>query len=151
MRAWRAIGLVCAVVFYAISMSGGVYNLTSPVTLPHHEIYRKTYALLAFAVLGFAFERSEFRRVRGVAAVGIAIALYSWAIEIGQIFIDASTETLADHSFDVASGLAGGALGAFVALLVCAPLAPQRRTEAAAVAIVLALVAWGFTLTYGRI
>ena len=50
------------------------------------------------------------------------------AIEIGQIVIKHSTETFAEDSFDVASGLAGGALGAFVALLVTAPAVRARRT-----------------------
>jgi len=111
--AWRAFGVVCAVVLYAISLSGPMYDLTTPVTLPHHVVLRKIYALLAFALLGFVLERSKLRRVHGVLAAAIVIAGYSWAIEIGQTFISHSTETLASHVFDVASGFVGGALGAF--------------------------------------
>jgi hypothetical protein len=150
-RGWRAFGTVAAVALFATSVSGRIYDLTSPVTMPHHELARKTYAVLAFALLGFALERSRLRRVHGVLAAGIALAAYSWAIEIAQIFIDRSTETFAEHSFDVASGLAGGALGAFVALLMTAPAVRARRFEGIAIAAAFVLLAWGFSATYGRI
>lgn len=148
--AWRTFGLACAVVFYAISLSGPAYELTSPHALPYHEVLRKTYAVIAFAVLGFAFERSRLR-AHGVTAAGIAITLYSTAIEIGQTLFAQSTETLAEHGFDVASGLAGGALGAFTALLLSAPRAPARRVEAVAIAIVFVALVWGFMQTYARL
>jgi hypothetical protein len=148
---WRISGVVCAAVLYAISVSGRAYNLTTPATMPQHELVRKIYAVLAFALLGFILERSNMRRVHGVLAAGIALTVYSYAIEIGQIVFKHSTETFAEHSFDVASGLAGGALGAFVALLVTAPTARARRTEAGAIAIVFVLLAWGFTVTYARL
>ncbi len=150
-RFWRIFLAVAAVVLYAIAVSGPAYNATTPVTLPHHELVRKIYALLAFALLAFALERSNLRRVHGVALAAIAIGLYSWAIELGQIFIAHSTETFADHSFDVASGLAGGALGAFVALLISAPSARARRVEGAIVVALLAAIAWAFTVTYARL
>jgi len=147
----RIAGVICAVVLYAVAVSGRAYNLTTPVTMPQHEFVRKVYALLAFALLGFLFERSNLRRAGGVLAAGIAIAVYSYAIEIGQIVFKHSAETFAEHSFDVASGLAGGALGAFVALLVSAPGVRARRTEAVAIALVLLALTWGFTVTYGRL
>jgi hypothetical protein len=150
-RAWRVFAAVSAVVLYAVAMNGGVYDLTSPLTLPHHQLFRKTYAVLAFALLGFALERSNVPRVRGVFAAGVALTIYSYAIELGQIAIDRSTETFAEHAFDVASGFAGGALGAFAALLLSAPASRRRRIEAVAVAIAFGLLAWGFTLTYGRL
>lgn len=138
-------------VLYAIAVSGRVYDLTSPVTMPQHELVRKVYAVLAFALLGFMLERSKVRRASGVLAAGVAIALYSYAIELGQIFLNHSTETFAEHSFDVASGLAGGALGAFVALAVAAPRARARRTEAAAIAVAFLVLAWAFGATYARL
>ncbi|HEY5350621.1 MAG TPA: hypothetical protein VIJ64_12835 [Candidatus Lustribacter sp.] len=131
-------------------MSGAAYEFTTPVGMPHHVLLRKIYAVLAFALLGFVFERSNFRRLRGVLAAGTAIAAYSYAIEIGQIVIDHSRETFAEHGFDVASGLVGGALGALVALLVSAPAVRARRFEAAAIAVALLVLVWGFTVTYGR-
>jgi hypothetical protein len=149
--AWRGFGILAAVVLYAIALSGKAYGLTSPVTMLNHELVRKTYAVLAFALLGFALERSRLRRVHGVLAAGIVLAAYSYAIEIGQIQIDHSVETFAEHAFDVASGLAGGALGAFAALLIPAPAARARRVEAVALAVVFAALAWAFTVTYGRI
>jgi Kef-type K+ transport system membrane component KefB len=142
---------VAAVGLYLISVSGRAYNLTSPVTMPHHELVRKILALLAFALLGFLLQRSNVGRVQGVLAGGIVIAVYSYGIELGQIVFKHSWETLAMHSFDVASGLAGGALGAFVALLMTAPAARSRRIEAAAIAFVFLVLAWGFTVTYGRL
>jgi hypothetical protein len=144
-------GVIAAVVLYAISVSGRAYELTTPLTMPHHELVRKIYAVLAFALLGFAFERSKLGRARGVLAAGLALTLYSYVIELGQIFLTQSTETFAQHSFDVASGFAGGALGALVALLIVAPRAPARRIEAIAVAVVLAVLAWAFTLTYAQL
>ncbi len=150
-RVWRAFCCVAAVVLFAISISGPMYDLTSPATMPHHQLVRKTYAVLAFALLGYALERSHLRRVNGVVAAGIALALYSYAIEIAQIVIDRSTESFAEHSFDVASGLVGGALGAFIMLLMTAPAARARRTEGIAIAAAFGLLAWGFALTYGRL
>ena len=149
-KAWRAFGVVAAVVLYAISLSGDAYDLTSPVSLPHHELVRKTYAVLAFALLGFVLERSRLRRVHGVLGAGIVLTAYSYAIELGQIFIAHSSETFAEHSFDVASGLVGGALGALVVLLIEAPAARARRIEAAGVAVALAVLGWAFVATYGR-
>jgi glycopeptide antibiotics resistance protein len=146
---WRAFALAAAVVLYLISLSEPAYRLTSPLTMPHHELVRKTYAVLAFALLGFAFERSELRRLRGVLDAGIVLALYSYAIELGQIVFARSSETFAQHGFDVASGFAGGMLGAFVALLLRAPADRTRRPEALALAVVFALLAWEFTATYG--
>ena len=142
---------MAAIVLYAIAVSGPAYDMTTPVTMPQHELVRKTYALLAFALLGFVLERSALRRLHGVIAAAILIGVYSYAIEIGQILIGHSTETFAEHSFDVASGVAGGALGAFVSLLVTEPGRPARRIEAVAIAIVLLVLAWGFTATYAAL
>jgi len=149
--AWRAFGIVAALVLYVIAMSGDVYDLTSPASLPQHELVRKIYALLAFALLGFVLERSRLRRVHGVLGAGIALTAYSYAIELGQIVFAHSTETFAEHAFDVASGSVGGALGALVALLIAAPARRARRVESAAVAVALALLGWAFVATYGRL
>ncbi|HEV8022698.1 MAG TPA: hypothetical protein VGP41_15600 [Candidatus Lustribacter sp.] len=148
---WRAFGVVAALVLYVISLSGEAYDLTSPVSLPHHELVRKIYAVLAFALLGFVLERSRVRRVHGVLGAGIALTAYSYAIELGQIAFAHSTETFAEHSFDVASGLVGGALGALVALLIGAPADRARRVEAAAVAVALVVLGWAFVATYWRL
>jgi hypothetical protein len=120
------------------------------VSMPYHELLRKILAVLAFALLGFLLERSKLGRVHGVVAAGITVGIYSYAIELGQIFIDRANETFAEHGFDVASGLAGGALGAFVALLISVPRARTRRTESIMLAIVFLALAWGYSMTYGR-
>jgi len=140
-QAWRAFGIVAAIVLYAVSQSGDAYELTSPHTLPYHEIVRKTYALLAFALLGYALERSKVPRVHGAFAAAIVLGVYSYAIELGQISFGHAQETFAEHAFDVASGVVGGALGALAAR--------PRRTAGLAVAAGLVLLAWEFTLTYG--
>jgi hypothetical protein len=149
--AWRVFTSISAIVLYAVSVSGRVYNATSPITMPHHELLRKTYAVLAFALLGFALERSKVRRIQGVLAAGIVLGIYSYAIELGQIFLKHSNETFAEHAFDVVSGLAGGALGAFIALLITAPAMRARRIEAIALAALFVVLGWGFTATYGRL
>jgi hypothetical protein len=136
------------VVLYAVSISGLAYEATTPVEMPHHVMLRKIYAVGAFALLGFLFEQSRFKRLHGLLAAGIAVAIFSYAIEIGQIVIDHADETFAQHTFDVASGLVGGALGAFVALLMRAPRAPARRTEALVIVLSLAVLVWGYLVTY---
>ena len=146
---WRVLCAIAALVLYKVAVSGSAYRATSPTSLPHHELLRKVYAVLAFALLGFLLERSRLPRLRGVAAAGIVIALYSYLIELGQIGFKHVQETFAQHGFDVASGLAGGALGAFVALLITAPRAPQRRVDAIVTIVLLAAIGWGFTVTYG--
>jgi hypothetical protein len=148
---WRTLGAVCAAILYAISVSGAAYDVTTPVAMPHHELVRKIYAVGAFALLGFFLVHANFRRARSVGAGAVAIGLYSYLIELGQIFIDRSTETFAEHGFDVASGVAGGALGAWVAWILAGRLTPPRRIEAAAIAVSFAVLAWYYTLTYAAL
>ena len=114
----------------------------------HHVLLRKIYALGAFALLGFLIEQSHFRRLRGIAGAAGALTIYSYAIEIGQIFIDHTGETFAQHTFDVISGTIGGALGAFVALMLRAPHEPARRFEALGFVLALAALSWAFSETY---
>jgi len=149
-RWWRALTVVSALVLYAISVSEGAYEFTTPTTMPHHVLVRKVLAVGAFALLGWLLEKSRWRRVRGVVAAGIVVGLYSFAIELGQIVVDRSAETVAEHAFDVASGLVGGALGAFVVLALGAP-SRARRAEAVALAGLVLALAWAFVQTYARI
>jgi hypothetical protein len=130
-------------------VSGAAYEATSPVEMPHHILLRKVYAILAFALLGFLLDRSEVPRVRGVAAAALVIGLYSYGIELGQIVIDHSSETFGEHGFDIVSGLAGGALGAWIAGFSGGAASRTRRIELAAVAAIFAVTAWIYTLTYG--
>jgi hypothetical protein len=137
------------VILYAISVSGQAYEVTSPVELPHHILLRKIYALGAFALLGFLLVRSNVPRVRSVGAGGLALTLYSYAIELGQIVIDQSGETFAEHGFDVASGFAGGALGAWFAWRLAGARGPRSRDELIAIVLVFAVLTWFYTITYG--
>jgi hypothetical protein len=146
-RAWRIAFVVAAVVLYGVSISGPLYQLTSPVSLHHHILLRKCYALGAFSLLGYLFERARFR-LRGVVAAAVAITAFSYLIELGQIFIDHAFETFAEHGFDVASGLWGGAFGAFVAQLRSHPRMANARRAAVAIAVVLAALIWFYLKTY---
>jgi hypothetical protein len=148
-RMWRTLTVVFGVLLYAVATSNQAYQLTSPTALSIHAILRKTYALLAFALLGFLLERAKVRGLRGSFAVAIAIGLYSYAIEIGQIVIDHTTETFNQHSFDVASGAVGGLMGAFVARLIAGSPAAERRRDGAIIVVSLLVLAWAFTVTYG--
>lgn len=150
MRFWRIFGAIAAVALYAAAVSGSFYEATTPVSLPAHVLLRKIYAVLAFALLGFAFQRARLPRAGGVGAATIAIAIYSYAIELGQIVIAKAEETFAEHAFDVASGGVGGALGAFLALALARGLGPRRQREAVFIALALIALAWGFSVTYGR-
>jgi len=122
--------------------------LTSPIALPHHVLLRKVYALAAFALLGVLLEKSQLPRLRGPVAAALAIGLYSWAIEFGQMAIDHVAETFAQHAFDVASGVVGGAIGVFV-LRVWAR-GRMQRSEIILTVLSLGLLAAVFPVIYGR-
>lgn len=113
---WRALTIVCMLALYAVAISNSAYELTTPAALPYHVALRKTYALGAFALLGFLFEESAFPRLRGIAWSALVVGLFSTAIELGQTYISGSPEPMSEHVFDVASGVAGGALGSWIAM-----------------------------------
>lgn len=112
---WRFLAIVCAIVLYGIAISNRAYELTTPAAIPFHVILRKTYALGAFTLLGFLFEKSAVPRARGAAWSAAIVGLYSTAIELGQTYISLSTEPMGEHLFDIASGVVGGALGSWIA------------------------------------
>ncbi len=145
---WRAATIVAACVLYAIATSGPAYQATTPSTMPEHEAVRKIYALLAFALLGFFLQNAQVPRVGGTSAVGIAIGCYSYAIELGQIGFGHSTETFAQHSFDVASGVVGGGGGAFASLVMTGAFTRARRREGAAIVVLALALLWAFGVTY---
>jgi hypothetical protein len=145
----RVIAGAAFAVLYVIAVSGEAYRATTPTDLPHHILLRKVYALVAFTLLGALLERASVPKLRGMTAAGIVVAVYSYAIELGQIFIKHVNETFAEHGFDVASGLVGGALGAFIVLATVDARAPRRRWEAIALAVLLTVIAWWYTRTYG--
>jgi hypothetical protein len=146
---WRVLNVLAAAALYAIAVNNTAYEATTPAADPHHTLLRKIYALGAFALLGVLLERSRWPHVRGAIAGAIAVGLYSWAIELGQIAIDRVGETFAQHGFDVLSGVAGGALGAL------AVRAFERRSvgpyEVAVVVLACAGVAALYPGTYGAL
>lgn len=148
LRWWRALAIAAAIALYVMAVSNRSYEMTTPVTLPLHELLRKIYALVAFALLGFLLEKSRLPLFRSTFAAGISVALYSYAIEWGQIVIDHTRETFAQHSFDVASGFAGGAIGAFAARAIREGSIRLRRREAMLIAVLLLALAYAFTVTY---
>jgi hypothetical protein len=150
-RTWRVLAVLGAVVLYVLSISGSAYEFTTPVEMAHHVLLRKIYAVGAFALLGLLVEKSQFERMRGVLDAALAVALFSFAIEIGQISIDHVVETFGQHSFDVASGFVGGALGAFAVVLFRAPRERARRIEAFAIALSLGALGWGYLVTYALV
>jgi hypothetical protein len=105
-----ALFAVPAIALFATALSGDVYDVTSPPALGAHVLLRKFYSIVAFAVVGAAYAYAR-RGARPLDA-GIAIAIYSGGIEIGQWFT--GDEPLRWNLFDVACGFAGGALGAAI-------------------------------------
>lgn len=94
------------------AMSADVYGATLPASLPHHTILRKLYALGAFALAGGVLAPIFDARARKLK-VAIAIGMLSVAIEIGQRLLG-SGEWWRWMTFDVASGVVGGYVGALV-------------------------------------
>ena len=113
---WRILFLVALVALYATAISNKAYAVTSPPSIPYHVIVRKTYALGAFALLGFLLEQSRIPRFRGIVTAAAVVGLYSAAIELGQTYISRSIEPASEHAFDIASGVVGGAVGSWFAI-----------------------------------
>jgi hypothetical protein len=117
MKRWTLVAAIVAVGFYVLALSGTVYELTSPSGFSFHVALRKTYSVVAFAIVGFLYAKvvREWRgRVPTLLHTTAAIALYSGLIEVGQHF-SGSHESHYSNLFDVACGAAGGALGRIAA------------------------------------
>jgi hypothetical protein len=108
---WRWVAFAAIMMaFFLIALNGDIYNLTSPPQLSFHVLLRKSYSIVAFAVIGAAFVWASGKSVLYSALV---VALYSAAIEIGQHFTY-GREPFAWNVIDVACGAIGGALGALI-------------------------------------
>jgi hypothetical protein len=110
-RRWTVAAAAVALALYAAALSNEFYRATSPPALSWHVALRKSYSILAFALVGWLARRAWDER-GGRLGLGGALALvaaYSLAIEIGQ-FVVGSREGLAWNAFDVACGAIGGAL-----------------------------------------
>ena len=111
-RAAVSYGIVGLV--FLTALSDDVYAVTLPAALPHHTLLRKGYALVAFAVAGGVLApmlRSKHRTIN----TAIAMMLLSTAIEVAQRLLG-SGEWWRWMAFDIASGFAGGFIGAVVYL-----------------------------------
>lgn len=115
---WTATAIV-AVVLFVIANSDAVYNATSPTWLDFHVLLRKTYSVVAFALLGFLAARaSQASGLRtSPLTIGWWIAVFSLAIEIAQAMTP-PPEGLGWNTVDILCGWLGGWLGAHAARAV---------------------------------
>ncbi len=102
------IAIAITVAMILIAISGRVYDATSPSYLPMHELWRKAYSIIAFAVLGVAWRFATRARIFTVA---LWIGAVSLIIEIGQN-LNGSREGLISNAIDIVCGIAGGWIGA---------------------------------------
>jgi hypothetical protein len=114
---WLIAFTLLAIGLYAIAISNAAYEATSPGWLTFHVIVRKSYSVIAFALVGYALARTaQIAGIRfGVLYGALSIGAYSALIELGQRALAGSRESIEQQGFDVACGLAGGALGALLA------------------------------------
>ena len=125
-----------------------MYNATTPVTMEHHGLVRKVLAVVAFALIGFCLERAGLSRLRTLG-VALIVGGISYGIEIGQILLDHSPESLSQHAFDIASGVGGGALGAITSRVLRASGLLTFRGVAVVIALVVVLAS-AYEVTYGN-
>jgi len=109
-RRWIVFAVV-AIGFFIIAVDNDVYNLTSPPIWSWHVLLRKSYSIVAFALVGGAYIWASCASWRQSA---IVVALYSGVIEIGQHFLSNPYEPLSWNIFDVCCGGVGGALATFI-------------------------------------
>jgi hypothetical protein len=119
-KPWTIAAVVIAVALFALAISHGVYELTSPSWFALHVLVRKIYSVVAFALVGYLWRRAAAENGRSLQAGNliVGVALYSAGIEVGQ-FLHGSREGLGWNAFDILCGALGGAL---------AVLVPARRT-----------------------
>ena len=99
---------VAAALFWAAT-SNEVYDVTSPSRLSFHIVLRKTYSIVAFALVGFTADKALGPSTRAALRGALLVAAYSAAIEVVQIAH--GSESAAWSVFDVLCGAAGGWLG----------------------------------------
>jgi hypothetical protein len=110
-RNWRWVAFAAiGTAFFLIALNGDLYNLTSPPALSFHVLLRKSYSIVAFALVGGAFVWASGASLRTAA---IIVAIYSGAIEIAQHFTYGK-EPFSWNVIDVICGAIGGALGALI-------------------------------------
>jgi hypothetical protein len=79
-------------------------------------VLRKTYSLIAFAIIGIGVAYSVTGpRGRRLVVATVGVALISTVIEILQKYVRHSTESFASNCIDVLLGAVGGLFGAWLA------------------------------------
>lgn len=116
-RIWLGFYTALSIALFALAVSNAAYEATSPAWLSFHVLLRKSYSVIAFALVGFSLEQAT--RFAGSAwrpaRIGLCIGLYSALIEVAQRVFSGAHEALGLQAFDVACGFAGGVLGAVIA------------------------------------
>ena len=102
--------------FFLISLSGDVERATSPNIWGLQVVLRKSYSIVAFAIVGFLLARIRKSEMPDVFPVALMIAGYSAAIEVAQRLLG-SHEGLYWNVIDTLCGFIGGFLGAALSLL----------------------------------
>ena len=94
----------------AVRVLGAAGAVAHPSWLSLHVMLRKTYSVVAFAIVGFTLTGALPPARRGIGWIGLAVACYSGVIELGQA-AHGYAETPFSRAFDVLCGFAGGAAG----------------------------------------
>jgi hypothetical protein len=128
-RIWTAASVVTAATLFWAATNNEVYELTSPHALSWHVLLRKTYSVVAFAIVGITMEKALGPSRHAVLRATALVAAYSAAIEVVQ-WIEGSQEGLGWNMFDVLCGALGGALGA-LALRAAQALRQAKGDEGA--------------------
>jgi hypothetical protein len=108
-RRWLIFAII-AVGFFIVALNGDIYNLTSPPTWSWHVVLRKSYSIVAFALVGGSLVWASGASLRTAA---VFVAVYSGAIEVAQHILF-GVEPFYWNVIDVICGAIGGALGALI-------------------------------------
>ena len=99
--------IVAGLIFFAVALSGSIYEATSPSGLPYHVFLRKFYSIAAFALVGML---TNVAWRCGIGRTMLIVAGYSTIIEIGQALMG-SREGLVSNAIDILCGAIGGLFG----------------------------------------
>ncbi len=108
-RRWLLFAVI-AIGFFFTALSNDVYNATSPPTLSWHVLLRKSYSIVAFAIVGLSYIWASGASLRTSAVV---VAIYSGCIEVGQ-HVTNGHEPFYWNVIDVVCGAIGGALAGLI-------------------------------------
>ena len=119
--AWWTLAVLFGIVLCIVAVNDTVYEATSPTWLDFHVALRKSYSIVAFAVVGFpiAWARVKTGAPATTRVVGGIVAAYSALIEVLQYFAALAAnelpDSIADDLFDVLCGFIGGAIAVWIA------------------------------------